>query len=79
MAVRFSRCCNPVPGDEIIGFVTREEVLSIHRTDMYQYDTSVRSGTRKTDSGRVGDGSDKKSGGQYLPRSRCMPMTSRGF
>ena len=25
MAVRFSRCCNPVPGDEIVGFVTREE------------------------------------------------------
>ena len=33
MAVRFSRCCNPVPGDEIVGFVTRGRGMSIHRTD----------------------------------------------
>ncbi|MEF9945701.1 MAG: bifunctional (p)ppGpp synthetase/guanosine-3',5'-bis(diphosphate) 3'-pyrophosphohydrolase [Lachnospiraceae bacterium] len=33
MAVRFSRCCNPVPGDEIIGFVTRGRGMTIHRTD----------------------------------------------
>ena len=33
LAVRFSRCCNPVPGDEIIGFVTRGRGISIHRTD----------------------------------------------
>ncbi len=33
MAVRFPRCCNPVPGDEIVGFVTRGRGLTIHRTD----------------------------------------------
>ena len=33
IAVRFSRCCSPVPGDEIIGFVTRGRGVSIHRTD----------------------------------------------
>ena len=33
VAVRFSKCCSPVPGDEIVGFVTRGEELSIHRTD----------------------------------------------
>lgn len=31
--VRFSRCCSPVPGDEIVGFVTRGRGVSIHRTD----------------------------------------------
>ena len=33
LAVHFSRCCNPVPGDEIIGFVTRGRGISIHRSD----------------------------------------------
>ena len=33
LAVRFSRCCSPVPGDEIVGFVTRGRGISIHRTD----------------------------------------------
>ena len=33
VAVRFSKCCSPVPGDEIIGFVTRGRGASIHRTD----------------------------------------------
>ena len=33
VAVRFSKCCNPVPGDEIVGFVTRGRGVSIHRAD----------------------------------------------
>jgi GTP pyrophosphokinase len=33
VSVRFSRCCAPVPGDEIVGFVTRGRGVSIHRTD----------------------------------------------
>ncbi len=33
VAVRFSRCCSPVPGDEIVGFVTRGRGVSLHRTD----------------------------------------------
>ena len=33
VSVRFSHCCNPLPGDEIVGFVTRGRGVSIHRTD----------------------------------------------
>ena len=33
VAVRFAKCCSPVPGDEIVGFVTRGRGVTIHRTD----------------------------------------------
>ena len=33
LKVRFAKCCNPVPGDEIIGYITRGRGVSIHRLD----------------------------------------------
>ncbi len=33
MLVRIARCCTPVPGDEIVGFITRGRGVSVHRTD----------------------------------------------
>jgi len=41
VAVRFSRCRNPVPGDDIIGFVTRGRGVSIHRKDCINVQTMI--------------------------------------
>jgi len=38
MMIRFARCCNPVPGDEIIGYITRGRGVSVHKVDCSNID-----------------------------------------
>ncbi|EKP93761.1 RelA/SpoT family protein [Thermaerobacter subterraneus] len=47
--VRFSRCCSPVPGDPIVGYVTRGRGVSIHRADCNMLKASPEAGQRLID------------------------------
>ena len=79
MAVRFSRCCNPVPGDEIVGFVTRGRGLSIHRTDcvnMLHLTEAER--VRLIDAEWESDVAEK-AGGQYLAEIKMYAHDRQGL
>ncbi len=40
LLVRFAKCCNPVPGDEIIGFITRGRGVTVHRADCNNFENN---------------------------------------
>lgn len=42
--VKFSKCCNPLPGDEIVGFITRGYGVSIHKKDCVNYLQAIQRG-----------------------------------
>ena len=79
MAARFSRCCNPVPGDEIVGFVTRGRGLSIHRTDCINMIHLSESERARLIPAEWETEVTEKSGGQYLAEIKMYANDQQGL
>ena len=79
MSVRFSKCCSPVPGDEIVGFVTRGRGMSIHRTDcVNMLHLSALERERLIDV-EWEDSSEGENGGQYLAELKIYAQDRIGL
>lgn len=79
MAVRFSRCCNPVPGDEIVGFVTRGRGLSIHRTDCVNMIHLTEGERARLIDAEWESEVAEQNGGQYLAEIKMYAYDRQGF
>ena len=73
--VRLSRCCTPVPGDEIIGFVTRGRGVSVHRADCANAGVADDRPGRPAHRGRVGR---RRRAASSWRRSRSRRSTGPG-
>ena len=79
MAVRFSKCCNPVPGEEIVGFVTRGRGMSIHRTDCVNMLHLSDAERERLIDAEWEDTSDTEGGGQYLAELKMYADDRQGL
>jgi GTP pyrophosphokinase len=78
VAVRFSKCCNPVPGDDICGFVTRGRGVSIHRRDCVNViKMQEEDRTRLIEAKWQSDSSD--SGGKYAATIKIFANNRSGL
>ena len=79
VSVKFSRCCNPVPGDEIVGFVTRGRGLSIHRTDCSNMLHLTGSERARLIPAEWESETAEKTGGQYLAEIKMYANDRQGM
>ncbi len=79
MAVRFSKCCNPVPGDEIVGFVTRGRGMSIHRTDCINMLHLTDKERERLIDAEWEENAAEESGGQYLAELKMYAADRQGL
>ena len=74
--VRLSRCCTPVPGDEIMGFVTRGRGVSVHRTDCAN--AVVAGGRPDATASSTSSGTPTRAPATSSPPSRSRRSTGPG-
>lgn len=79
MAVRFSKCCSPVPGDEIVGFVTRGRGMSIHRTDCVNMLHLTASERERLIDAEWEESTVNDNGGEYLAELKMYADDRRGL
>ena len=79
MAVRFSKCCNPVPGDEIVGFVTRGRGMSIHRTDCVNMIHLSDTERERLIDAEWESSAETESSGQYLAELKMYADDRQGL
>ncbi len=77
--VRFSRCCTPVPGDEIVGFVTRGRGVSIHRTDCINIINLSEEERARLLEAEWNTGSGEKTSGSYGAEIRVFAPDRNGL
>ena len=79
VSVRFSKCCNPVPGDEIVGFVTRGRGVSIHRTDCVNMINLPSFEAMRLIEAEWADGVNNESGDVYLTEIKIYSNNRTGL
>ena len=79
VAVRFSRCCNPVPGDEIVGFVTRGRGVTIHRTDCVNMLHLVESERERLIDAEWQGGAQMNAGEKYVTEIKIYASNRTGL
>ena len=79
VAVRFSKCCSPVPGDEIVGFVTRGRGVSIHRTDCVNIVNLPESERARLIDAEWQQGEDSHDTGLYMAEIKIFANNRTGL
>ncbi|APU58320.1 RelA/SpoT family protein [Clostridium botulinum] len=75
LLVRFAKCCNPVPGDNIIGYITKGRGISIHRTDCKNMEQLVEEDSTKIVEVSWG----KPKGGEYISELEVIAENTDGL
>lgn len=79
VSVRFSKCCSPVPGDEIVGFVTRGRGVSIHRTDCINMMNLPEIDKRRLIEAEWSIDGEENAGGLYLTEINIYGNNRKGL